>query len=46
MTINSIRKLAKNAREYKLTYALMVDGKDNYSRKDEIEHLTKLFNAH
>ena len=50
ITTNRIRKFARKAREYKLTYALIFYlGEDNEiasKGKDEIEHITKLFKAH
>ena len=50
ITTNRIRKSARKAREYKLTYALIFYlGEDNEiasKGKDEIEHITKLFKAH
>ena len=42
-------KFSRKAREYKLTYALMIYvGEDNETAskgKDEIKHITKLFKA-
>ena len=50
LTLNRVRKFARKAREYKLTYALLfhlADGEElNSTGKDEIEHITKLFKAH
>ena len=49
VTIDRIRKFARKAREYKLTYSLLIheaDGKDATAMKDEIEHITKLFKVH
>ena len=49
ITINRVRKFARKAREYKLTYSLLIreaDGKDTTASKDEIEHITKLFKVH
>ena len=50
LTLNRIRKFARKAREYKLTYALLFhceeSGKEERTGKDTIEHLTKLFKAH
>ena len=49
LTTNRIRKFARKAREYKLTYALifhLADNKDASAGKDEIEHITKAFKAH
>ena len=50
ITTNRIRKFARKAREYKLTYSLVFyQGEDNEiasKGKDEIEHITKLFKAH
>ena len=49
LTLNRIRKFARKAREYKLTYALLFhyeeSGKER-TGKDTIEHVTKLFKAH
>ena len=45
LTINQIRKFARKARDYKLTYSYLValtDGKDASAAKGRIEHLTKL----
>ena len=44
-----MRKFARKAREYKLTYALIFhlsDGADATAGKDDIEHITKAFKAH
>jgi hypothetical protein len=49
LTINRMRKFARKARDYKLTYAFLIDqagGKDASAAKDEIEHITKMFKAH
>ena len=50
LTLNRIRKFARKAREYKLTYSLLFhceeSGKEERTGKDTIEHLTKLFKAH
>ena len=49
LTINRIRKFARKAREYKLTYSLifdMNDGETGSTGKDDIEHITKEFKAH
>ena len=49
LTLNRIRKFARKAREYKLTYALIIHlGKGELATagKDQIEHITKLFKAH
>ena len=49
ITINRMRKFARKAREYKLTYALifhLADDETATSGKDEIEHITKIFKAH
>ena len=50
ITTNRIRKFARKAREYKLTYSLVFyQGEDNAiasKGKDEIGHITKLFKAH
>ena len=50
LTLDRVRKFARKAREYKLTYALLfhlADGEElNSTGKDEIEHITKLFKAH
>ena len=47
--INRSRKFARKAREYKLTYSMMVylkEGGDIAAAKDDIEHITKLFKVH
>ena len=49
LTINRIRKFARKARDYKLTYSYLValaDGEDASAAKARIEHLTKLFKQH
>ncbi len=49
LTINRIRKFARKARDYKLTYSYLValaDGEDASAAKGRIEHLTKLFKQH
>ena len=49
ITVDRSRKFARKAREYKLTYALIVDlanGTDATAGKDEIEHITRMFKAH
>ena len=50
LTVDRVRKFAKKAREYKLTYALLFhlsDGEELGSiDKDKIEHIIKLFKAH
>ena len=49
LTLNRMRKFARKAREYKLTYALlfhMADGKDASAGKDDIKHIKKLFKVH
>ena len=50
LTLNRVRKFARKAREYKLTYALLfhlADGEELSSTgKDEIEHIKRLFKAH
>ena len=49
ITKGRIRKFARKAREYKLTYALLFhvsDGAKGSVAKDVIEHLTKAFKAH
>jgi hypothetical protein len=49
LTINRIRKFARKARDYKLTYSYLValaDGEDATAAKGRIEHLTKLFKQH
>lgn len=49
LTLNRIRKFSRKAREYKLTYALIIHlGKGELATagKDQIEHITKLFKAH
>ena len=50
LTLNRVRKFARKAIEYKLTYALLfhlADGEELSSTgKDEIEHITRLFKAH
>ena len=49
ITTNRVRKFARKTREYKSTYALLIHiagGKDATARKDDIEHITKLFKAH
>ena len=49
-TTDRIRKFARKAREYKLTYALIfyMENEDSNGTKgkDDIEHITKLFKAH
>jgi hypothetical protein len=49
LTINRLRKFARKARDYKLTYSYLValaDGEDASAAKGRIEHLTKLFKQH
>jgi hypothetical protein len=49
LTINQIRKFARTARDYKLTYSYLVelaDGEDASAVKGRIKHLTKLFKQH
>ena len=49
LTVGRVRKFARKAREYKLTYALLFhlsDGGNGSAAKDRIEHLTKAFKAH
>ena len=49
ITINRVRKFARKAREYKLTYSLLIHnagGEDATATKNEIEHITKLFKVH
>jgi hypothetical protein len=49
LTLNRMRKFARKARDYKLTYAFLIDragGNDATAAKDEIEHITKMFKAH
>ena len=49
LDINRIRKFARKAREYKLTYSLMfdmADGGKEAAKKSDIEHITKVFKAH
>ena len=49
LTVNRIRKYARKAREYKLTYSLIFDindGETGSTSKDDIEHITKEFKAH
>jgi hypothetical protein len=50
LTINRIRKFARKARDYKLTYSYLgalADGEDaSASAKGRIEHLTKQFKQH
>ena len=49
ITVNRSQKFARKAREYKLTYAFIVDladGKDATAGKDEIEHITRMFKVH
>ena len=47
--IARVRKFARKARGYKLTYSLLVheaDGEDATITEDDIEHITKLFKVH
>ena len=50
LTLNRVRKFARKAREYKLTYALLfhlADGEELSSTgKDEIKNITRLFKSH
>ena len=49
LTLNRLRKFARKAREYKLTYSLLChlsDENDGSAGKDDIEHITKVFKAH
>ena len=49
ITVNRSRKFARKAREYKLTYSLLIHnagGEDATATKNEIEHITKLFKVH
>ena len=50
LTLNRVRKFARKSKEYKLTYAFILHLADeeelNITRKDEIEHITKLFKSH
>ena len=49
ITIERARKFARKAREYKLTYSLLIheaNGEDATANKSEIEHITKLFKVH
>jgi hypothetical protein len=49
LTISRMRKFARKARDYKLTYSYLValaDGEDASAAKGRIEHLTKLFKQH
>ena len=49
LTLNRSRKFACKARDYKLTYAFLINkagGKDATAGKNEIEHITKMFKAH
>ena len=49
LTLNRLRKFARKAREYKLTYSLLFhlsDENDGSAGKDDIEHITKVFKAH
>jgi ribosomal protein L17 len=49
ITVNRIRKFARKARNYKLTYAYLsaMAKSDNASAaKERIEHITKLFKQH
>ena len=49
ITLGRIRKFARKARKYKLTYALLFhvsDGAKGLVAKDVIEHLTKAFKSH
>jgi hypothetical protein len=49
ITVNRIRKFARKARDYKLTYAYlsaMAKSDDASAAKERIEHITKLFKQH
>ena len=49
ITLNRSRKFARKAREYKLTYSLIIhylDGSDLSATKSDIEHIAKKFKAH
>ena len=49
ITLGRVRKFARKAREYKLTYGLLFhlsEGSKGSAAKDTIEHLTKAFKAH
>ena len=49
LDINWIRKFARKAREYKLTYLLMFDLSDECkeaAKKIDIEHIMKVFKVH
>ena len=49
LTTSRIRKLVRNARDYKLTYALIFhlsDVEDVTTGKNDIEHTTRAFKVH